>query len=104
MTVIICFFIYFSSLLNLVKVTGINICSRKMMHAITTLCPNLKHVKITGRLRHLPLEDVLSIKELQFLLSSSMASFWYKVKLTPNNCFLLTCINNSDQLIFRWKA
>jgi len=74
------------------------------MHAITAVCPNLKRVQITGRLRHLQSEDVLSVKELQFLLSSSMTSFWYKVKLAPNNCFLFTCINNSDQLIFRWKA
>ena len=76
-------FVHFPGLLNLVKVGVINICSRKEMSALTTLCPNVKHITISGDAMHLPPGDLLSLRELGLFLSSN-TTCWPKVNAKNN--------------------
>jgi len=76
-------FVHFPGLLNLVKIGVINICSRKEMSALTTLCPNVKHITIFGDATHLPSGDLLLLRELELLFSSN-TTCWPKVNANNN--------------------
>jgi len=87
------FFYLFLGHLNLTILQLVEIRSRKMMQAVTSLCPNLRKVQFDSRRSSgIAASDVMSVQALQSMFireQSNVNSCWSKVYL--NFCYIQLC-------------
>jgi hypothetical protein len=89
-------YVFFIGQLNLMQLPLVEIRSRKMMQAVTSLCPNLRIVEFDCyRFGITAPSDIMSIQELQSMLTreqSNANSCWSKVYFNCFNLILRHCL------------